>query len=247
MRLDDIHRFNNTVLGTHTIASISTALAPHLQSDSDSTQILGIGCVVEYLGDIAYTHVLPPVYYDTFHYIDLFKSVRTVVADDDHLPFRNNSVHMAVLIHALEHADSPWAMMAEINRLIVSGGRVIVVVPNRVSMWSRIAKVPFSHGQPYTKKQLENVMNMAGFVPITHTYSVFFPPCHIPMQTQITKFCNKLGKYFWQENGGVIIGIYEKQVARRVKQAKPYTKLSGLGATIIPTPKITTQNQNKQG
>ena len=236
MRLEDIYTFKQSSLGTHMVSSISRALKPWLPTDIDVTQVMGIGCTGVYMPDTAYIHVMPPVYYDTFHYIDMFNTANTVVADEDHLPFRNTSMHTAVLIHALEHADSPWAMIAEINRLMVSGGRVIVVVPNRVSLWSRVSKAPFSHGQPYTKKQLEQLMHSAGFVAITHAYALFFPPVQVPFQSKVVRFCNRMGNTFWRESGGVIIGVYEKQIVRRVKQKSQQPKLSALGATILPQP-----------
>ncbi len=237
MRLEDIYSFKHSSLGFHMIRSIANVLIQWMPQNPDMTQVIGVGCTAAYMQNMAYTHVIPPIYYDIFHYIDTCKTAHTLVADEDHLPFRNTSIHTTICIHAIEHADSPWAMMAEINRLMVSGGRVIVVVPNRVSLWSRVPSTPFSHGQPYTKKQLAQLMHSAGFVPIKCEYALFFPPVQVPFQSKVSAVCTRMGNMFWRESGGVIIGIYEKQIAQRVKQQSPHKKLSAIGAKIMPQPR----------
>ena len=145
---------------------------------------------------------------------------RCVSADEDHFPLQNNSIDVAVLIHALEFAESPWAMLAEVNRVLPEGGRVIVVVANRGGMWARKSSVVFGHGLPYTKGQLHTLMTSAGFVCIGIKYTLFFPPFKIFSNSKISIFLERWAGWLMRENSGVIIGEYEKQCLKPVSTKK---------------------------
>ena len=143
-----------------------------------------------------------------------------VCADEDHFPLQNNSIDVAILIHALEFAESPWAMLAEVNRVLPEGGRVLVVVANRGGMWAKKSSVAFGQGLPYTKGQLHTLMTSAGFVRIGIKYALFFPPFKIFSNAKTSIFLERWAGWFIRENSGVIIGEYEKQCLKPVSTKK---------------------------
>lgn len=239
MRLADIIHFLQSPLGAEVVQCVQRTVCPLLGNTSHipARKILGIGYTSPYIQGVEYQHILPPLYYDTFHCLENGRTPHTVVADEDHMPFANDTVDLAVVIHALEHAHSPWGMMTELQRLMVSGGRVIVVVPNRVSLWSRVHKTPFASGMPYTKKQLAYIMQSVGFMPVKQYYGVLFPPWYMPLQPRVARVCTTVGRYVWPENGGVIIGVYEKHVLNPVKSDTRVRIMSPIMPEIIGMPK----------
>jgi SAM-dependent methyltransferase len=55
-------------------------------------------------------------------------------ADGYHLPFAAASFEVVLLVAVLEHTREPWRLLAEARRVLKHGGRVIIVVPNDVTM-----------------------------------------------------------------------------------------------------------------
>ena len=50
------------------------------------------------------------------------------------LPFADESFDAVLLVAVLEHTREPWRLLAEARRVLKPGGRVVMVVPNDVTM-----------------------------------------------------------------------------------------------------------------
>ncbi len=55
-------------------------------------------------------------------------------ADGYQLPFASESFNVVLLVAVLEHTREPWRILAEAQRVLKSGGRAIMVVPNDWTM-----------------------------------------------------------------------------------------------------------------
>jgi ubiquinone/menaquinone biosynthesis C-methylase UbiE len=62
------------------------------------------------------------------------KGQAALCGDGYHLPFTPASFSTVLLIAVLEHTSEPWRVLAEARRVLKPGGRVIIVVPNDVTM-----------------------------------------------------------------------------------------------------------------
>ena len=62
------------------------------------------------------------------------KGRSVLCADGYALPFASASFSVVLLVAVLEHTKEPWRILAEARRVLKPGGRVIMVVPNDVTM-----------------------------------------------------------------------------------------------------------------
>lgn len=87
----------------------------------------------------------------------------TCLADDEALPLKDASLDRVILLHSLEHSHNPQAFLKEIWRALTPEGRIIVITPNRRSLWSHLDHTPFGHGNPYSMGQLCQILKESQF------------------------------------------------------------------------------------
>jgi SAM-dependent methyltransferase len=102
--------------------------------------------------------------------------VQTVVVEEDQLPLPDNSVDYLLAIHAVETAENVRTMLREMWRVLKPEGRILMIVPNRRSIWARLDSTPFGHGRPYSASQLEKLLSEALFTPIDWGGALYLPP-----------------------------------------------------------------------
>jgi len=61
------------------------------------------------------------------------QSRETHVADMRRLPFPDSSFESVIAVHSIEHIPDPGRALAEIRRVLASGGRAILATPNRLT------------------------------------------------------------------------------------------------------------------
>jgi SAM-dependent methyltransferase len=102
----------------------------------------------------------------------------TLVAlvDECELPLADAAVDRLVLVHALEMADDPGALLRECWRVLAGGGRLLAVVPNRRGLWARIDTTPFGQGRPYSRAQITYLLRETWFTPVGWGEALYMPP-----------------------------------------------------------------------
>ncbi|MEE4348705.1 MAG: methyltransferase domain-containing protein [Pacificimonas sp.] len=80
----------------------------------------------------------------------------------DDLPFSGALFDQVLLVHALEHGNAA-DILTEVNRVLAPAGDLIILVPNRASLWTNSARTPFGLGRPYRRSELERLLNAQGF------------------------------------------------------------------------------------
>lgn len=98
------------------------------------------------------------------------------LVEGSELPLRDSVFDRVLLIHALETSDDPSALMSEIWRILAPGGHVMIIVPNRRGAWARQDATPFGAGQPFSKRQLTELLRHALFTPTYWGEALYMPP-----------------------------------------------------------------------
>jgi len=109
----------------------------------------------------------PSIFGDDVVYIDLGKPKGTirkignwVIADASNLPFRDESFEMVHASHVVEHLSDPEMFLDQVRRVLKKKGRVMVKVPNFISL--NATRDP-SHLRVFSPFSLRRLLRKSGF------------------------------------------------------------------------------------
>lgn len=142
---------------------------------------------------------------------------RSVMCDEDAWPIDTGSIDRLVVLHGLETADHPAALLAEAWRVLGPGGRMVVMVPNRAGLWAQSEATPFGIGRSYTLGQLESQARAAGFVPEDSGAALYIPPSDRRFWLRTAQMWERTGTRIARLLiGGVVVAEFAKQVTAPV-------------------------------
>lgn len=124
------------------------------------------------------------------------------LADETALPFPNALFDRVLMIHGLEEADNPLAVLREAWRVLAPTGRLIIVAAAR-GLWSNSEATPFGHGRPFTRRQLEQLVREAELEPIAWSRALYTPP--LPWLAPYAAAFEQAGATLWPRFAGLIL------------------------------------------
>ena len=137
---------------------------------------------------------------------------RVALGEDDALPLPDAAFDRILMVHALEGSEQIRALLREVWRILTPGGRLIVIVPNRVGLWARHEKSPFGHGISYTPGQLNRLLKSMTFMPLHWRGALFMPPWRWRMIQRSAMALERLGQRGWPGLAGVLMHEAGKQI-----------------------------------
>lgn len=99
---------------------------------------------------------------------------RAVQGDVNHLPFLSKSVDFVLFLEVIEHLVHPEKAIQEIRRILVPGGRLVIVFPNdRIFKIARILTLRFreatydpGHVRQWTPYDIRSFLRRQGFTSV---------------------------------------------------------------------------------
>jgi len=166
----------------------------------------------------------------------------SVLADEELLPFADNSVDRILLIHGLEMMERSQVCLREIWRILAPQGRILIVVPNRRGLWAQTDQTPFGYGRPYSRGQLERLLTDAMLMPEAWQSALFLPPLHRNALLKWATTWERVGLRATPGFAGVILVEASKQVIAPAGRAKSALRLKELlpsgGRILAPKPAL---------
>ncbi len=144
----------------------------------------------------------------------------SVLTDETALPLADATIDLALVAHGLELTEHLPGMLAEIWRVLAPQGRMVAIVPNRRGLWARMEATPFGHGRPFSRRQLEALLEEAHFRPLNILSALFVPPVQKPVILRSAPLWERLGNALWQGFSGVMIIEAAKQVHARPRSTR---------------------------
>ena len=101
---------------------------------------------------------------------------RAVLAEEDCLPFPDAFFDRILVVHGLEGAQLLRPLLRQLWRVLAPEGKLLVVAPNRASLWAQVERSPFGQGRPFSRRELDMLLKGALFEPESWQRALYAPP-----------------------------------------------------------------------
>lgn len=225
----DLKEFYDREIG-HTARHLLRARIRALWPDLTGQRLVGLGYATPYLrqflGEAERIAAVMPAQQGVMPWPRDVAGM-TVLSDETELPFQDNSIDRVLLVHALESSEHAGDMLRECWRVLGGGGRLMVVVPNRRSLWSHLERTPFGHGQPFTQSQVTRLLRSHMFTPLVTERALLFLPFAWRAWLRAAPGWERIGRRWFSPLSGVIVieamkQIYGGQPVKAVKRRRAF-------------------------
>ena len=131
-------------------------------------------------------------------------SLSTLVQEDA-LPFPDAFFDLILVVHGLEEAEALRPLLRQLWRVLAPEGKLLLIAPNRASLWAQIERSPFGRGRPFSRNELDALLRAALFVPESWQRALYAPPVASRVLTGSGAGWEKIGSRFFFSIGGVHI------------------------------------------
>lgn len=233
----DLREFYGSSLGRVAARVIRTQMR-QMWPDLKGTDLLGLGYASPFLsvyrGEAARVLNFMPGGQGVVHWPAGANNLSCLV-EDLQLPLGDACMDRVLLVHAVESSEALAAMMTEIWRVLAPGGRLMVIVPNRLSLWSRADRTPYGHGRPFSKTQLINLLRRHQFSLEQSARALYFPPFSKRFLIRSALAWESAGRKVWPQQGGVLIAEATKRIYALADEQKAKVRLGAL-PSLSPSP-----------
>lgn len=136
---------------------------------------------------------------------------RSILGDELMPPIAPNMLQRAIMMHVLEFFHQPEDLLRVYWEILAPGGRLLIIVPNRRGLWSRLGQTPFARGTPYALAELKELVAAAHFTLRDATTLLY--------ARRASPLLEWLGRTLLPGWGGVILLEAEKQIYASVGNA----------------------------
>ena len=125
----------------------------------------------------------------------------SLFCEEDALPFPDMFFDRILIVHGLESSESLRALLRQLWRVLAPEGRILLVAPNRASLWAQVQRSPFGHGRPFSKMELEGLLAGGQFESTRWSRALYAPPFETVTRTGTG--WEKMGNRLFPGIGGV--------------------------------------------
>ncbi len=94
-------------------------------------------------------------------------------------------------------------MLRQLWRVLAPEGKLLLVAPNRASLWAQVEWSPFGQGRPFSRRELDRILRDVLFVPTFWDRALFVPPFNAKTLIGTGAGWERLGQRFLPRLGGV--------------------------------------------
>lgn len=157
----------------------------------------------------------------------------SALSDEDSLPFADALFDRILVIHGLEGADAARVLLRQLWRVLAPDGRMLLVVPNRASLWAQMETSPFALGRPFHRGELAALLTDTLFEPVRWEKALYMPPFSGRRLAQLSDGLERVGRHVWPGLHGVHLVEAAKSLYGRAAIKPSATKIRLRAAATI--------------
>ena len=162
------------------------------------------------------------------------KCLATLV-EEDALAFPDAFFDRILVVHGVEGAESLRPLLRQLWRVLAPEGKLLLVAPNRASLWAQVDWSPFGQGRPFSRRELEAVLRDVLFEPANLDRALYVPPFNSRALIGTGANWEKFGLRFFPGLGGVHLveatkSLYAPVGPAAVPQGARQARLNPLGS-----------------
>ena len=234
MQLDagELCQFYETALGQ----AAQQLIAHHIRDVWPNTQglrILGYGFATPYLSGVAAGServvALMPARTGVIAWAPGGRGL-SVLSDEDALPFADALFDRILVVHGLEGADAARVLLRQLWRVLAPEGRMLLVTPNRASLWAQLERSPFACGRPFHRSELAALLSDTLFEPVRWDSALYLPPFAGQRLARLGNGLERLGRRVVPG----LAGVHLVEVAKSLYGRAPVKGLPKAKAALRP-------------
>jgi SAM-dependent methyltransferase len=158
----------------------------------------------------------------------------TVLGDEDALPFADAMFDRILVVHGLEGADSARVLLRQLWRVLAPEGRILLIVPNRASLWAQLESSPFACGRPFHRGELAALLTDTLFEPLKWERALYVPPFSGRRLSKMANAFERIGRRLVPGLAGVhLVEASKSLYGRAAPKAVAKTKAALQPATTL--------------
>lgn len=175
-------------------------------------------------------------------------------ADFDSLPFAAGSIDLVVMPHTLEMARDPHATLAEVSRVLVPEGRVVIIGFNPMSLWGlrqwlglgqRLGRLEEPSGTEahvaefLGYRRVRDWLRLLSFDIQGGRFGCWRPPHATQKALERMAWLDRVGAYWWP----VLGGVYGIEAVKRVRGMRLVGLARGATRRTAAAPAVVAQRR----
>jgi len=211
-----LQSFYSSPLGGEIRDRIGRALAAHYPSRSDE-RVMGLGFVVPWLDEFARRSERCLAMMPARQGAQIWpkpQEVASCLVFEENLPLPDSCLDRIVLVHALEHVENAFETLRELWRVLSAYGDMTIIVTNRHGPWSGADHTPFGNGEPYSRRQLAQLLLTTGFMTHSITEIVHLWPYKHGKIGRFSLPYEKVTRRLFPYFGGLLLAHAQKQMGQ---------------------------------
>jgi hypothetical protein len=96
-------------------------------------------------------------------------------------------------------------LLRQLWRVLAPSGKLLLVAPNRTSLWAQVERSPFAHGRPFNRAELGSLLRDTLYVAERWETALLMPPLKSRRLLGRGVSWEKIGRRIWPALGGVHI------------------------------------------
>ena len=177
--------------------------------------VLGVGYATPYLrpfqAEAARVIALMPAQQGVTPWPSQTANVAALTSESQ-LPLPDACIDRAIIAHVVETSEELRSLLRQIWRVLTPSGRIVVIAPNRLSLWAQFETTPFGHGRPFSRTQLNRLLAEAMFTPTASTTCLHMPPFGMRWLVRNGTRWERWGHRLWPQLAGVHLTEATKEV-----------------------------------